>query len=103
VTEIYGKKKKEDKDVEINGDYKMLIKMSCSSQEVTDYVRYYEEQGLEFVNKFVHSKEQVELTFRTSGKELATSLAQEDAQLFLEFEDGTQSPLYVRKQRDFSE
>lgn len=75
----------------------------CSNDQVRGYIEYGETQGLYFERKIVHSREEVELIFSTSDKELAADFALSGADSFLEFEDGTTAPLYVRVPRDFSE
>ena len=81
----------------------MLVKMTCSRQEVNEYVEYGESQGLQLNTKSVIDKDQVELIFSTSGKEAAIDFVERGAEAFLEFQDGSTSPLYIRQSRDFSE
>ena len=81
----------------------MLVKMTCPSDKVREYVEYGEAQGLFFEREIVHNREEVELIFSTSDKELASEFVLSGADSFLEFEDGTTAPMYVRMPRDFSE
>lgn len=77
--------------------------MMCSPTEVNDTIDYAESQGLQLYNKTKLDRESVELLFTTDGKEAAIEFNEYGAETFLEFEDGSVSPLYIRKDRDFSE
>jgi hypothetical protein len=72
----------------------MLLKISCTPSEVNSYKDYYESSGLEFLRKEKVTRSSVVLVFRTSEKDKAAALGGE---LFLEFEDGSTSPMYVRR------
>jgi len=81
----------------------MLVKMMCSPNEVYETIEYAETQGLILQTKTKIDRESVELIFRTDGKEAAVEFSEYGADTFLEFEDGSTSPLYIRKSIDFSE
>jgi hypothetical protein len=81
----------------------MLVKMTCASNQVYDTIEYAESQGLQLHQKIKIDKETTELYFTTDGKEAATQFSEYGAETFLQFADGSSSPLYVRKDRDFSE
>lgn len=81
----------------------MLVKMTCASNQVYETIEYAESQGLQLQQKIKLDKETVELLFTTNGKEAAVQFSDYGAEAFLQFEDGTTSPLYVRRDRDFSE
>jgi hypothetical protein len=75
----------------------MLLKITCSPNEVTAAKDYYESSGLEFTAKQTISRDEVTLTFRVPEKDRAAGLV---GDLFLEFEDGSTSPMYIRKDRN---
>lgn len=81
----------------------MLVKAYSRPESVTDTIEYYEAQGLSYLSKKILSRESVELSFSTSGKEQAILISNDLVETFLEFQDGTISPLYIRRDRDFSE
>jgi hypothetical protein len=81
----------------------MLVKMTCHPTEVYDTIEYAESQGLQLHNKTKISRECVELLFSTDGKEVAAQLSEFGAETYLQFEDGSISPLHIRRNRDFSE
>jgi hypothetical protein len=81
----------------------MLVKMSCSYSEIKQYLEYAESEGLTLLEKQSLDKENVMLIFTSSETEVVTNFANMGAETFLEFQDGSVSPLYVRRDRDFSE
>jgi hypothetical protein len=81
----------------------MLVKMTCPQAEVYDTIEYAESQGLQLYKKTKIDREYVELLFLTDGKEAATQFSEYGAETYLQFEDGSTSPLHIRKERDFSE
>jgi hypothetical protein len=78
----------------------MQVRVACHISQIDSYVDYYESNGFELLNKH-HEQEEVTLVFKGSSAAHVAEAASWDnnAQAFLEFSDGTQSPLYVRKQR----
>jgi hypothetical protein len=81
----------------------MLVKMMCSPTEVYDTIEYAESQGLQLHSKTKIDKESVELLFSTNGKEAAVQFSDYGAETYLQFEDGSTAPLYIRRDRDFSD
>lgn len=79
----------------------MLVKILCNPTHVNETLEYYESQGLYLVSRRTLNRESVEIIFETSGKEQAVS--GENIETFLEFQDGTTAPLYIRKERDWAE
>jgi len=79
----------------------MLVKISCSPTHVDETLEYYEAQGLYLVSRRTLNREAVELVFQTSGKEQA--FAGDGIETFLEFQDGSTAPLYIRRERDWAE
>ena len=77
--------------------------MSCSYSEIKQYLEYAESEGLTLLEKQSLYKENVMLIFTSSETEVVTNFANMGAETFLEFQDGSVSPLYVRRDRDFSE
>jgi hypothetical protein len=81
----------------------MLVRTFSRPESVKDTIEYYEAQGLSFLSKKVLNRESIELSFSTSGKEHAFIGSDDSVETFIEFEDGSISPLYIRRDRDFSE
>lgn len=79
----------------------MLVKILCNPAHVNETLEYYESQGLHLVSRRTLNRESVEIIFETSGKEQAFS--GEHIETFLEFQDGTTAPLYIRRERDWAE
>jgi hypothetical protein len=81
----------------------MLVRMMCSPEEVRDTIEHVESQGLSLINKTKINTNTIELEFTGSGIEAAVYLNRQGAQAFLQFGDGSSSPLHIRKDRDFSD
>ena len=81
----------------------MLIKITCGTQEVTSTVEAYSEQGFVLEKKTSLGLE-ADLWFTCpdsySGYQ---AISDYGAQGFLEFRDGTLSPLYVRRSHNFDD
>lgn len=77
--------------------------MMCAPTDVYDTIEYAESQGLQLHKKTKIDREAVELLFFTDGKEAAMQFSAYGAETFLQFEDGSTSPLHIRSSRDFSD
>lgn len=77
--------------------------MMCSPTSVYETIEYAESQGLQLHSKTKIDRESIELIFSTDGKEAAMQFSDYGAETYLQFEDGSTSPLHIRKDRDFSE
>lgn len=77
--------------------------MTCHPTEVYDTIEYAESQGLQLHTKTKIDRDSVELLFLTDGKEAAMQFSDYGAETYLQFEDGSTSPLHIRRSRDFSE
>jgi hypothetical protein len=78
----------------------MQVKVVCHISQIESYTDHYESSGFVLLEKFVEA-EQATLLFKGYSTSQAAEEASWDvnAQAFIEFSDGSQSPLYVRKQR----
>ena len=81
----------------------MLVKMTCHPTEVYNTIEYAESQGLQLHSKTKIDRDCVELLFLTDGKEAAAHFSEYGAETYLQFEDGSISPLHIRRNIDFSE
>jgi hypothetical protein len=79
----------------------MLVKITCNPKDVQATLEYYEAQDLHLIERRVLNREATELIFETSGKERA--FTGDNVETFLEFQDGSVSPLHIRKDRDWAE
>lgn len=81
----------------------MLVKMTCAATDTYQTIEYAESQGLQLHRKTKLDRDTVELLFTTDGKEAVIQFSEYGAETYLQFEDGSTSPLHIRKSRDFSE
>lgn len=73
------------------------------SEDITSLVEAYEEEGFFFLKK-THSRDgYVVLEFEGDRELVAYNSRGEGQQGFIEFEDGTQSSLYIRQEKNFWE
>jgi hypothetical protein len=64
-----------------------------SSSKILDEIEYWEKLGFYHVSTKYLDRHVVELTFEGAGE----PVAHKNAQYFLNFPDGTSSPLYIRR------
>ena len=78
----------------------MQVKVACHITQTDAYIEHYEASGFQLLNKQVLGEE-VSLTFQGHSPAHAAEASYWDtsAQAFIEFSDGTTSPLYVRRSR----
>ena len=77
----------------------MLVRVSCHPTQIEEYENYYNSMGLYLLDKQVLDQDNITLVFKGERVESVATAAYYDssAQAFLEFSDGTTSPLYVRR------
>lgn len=81
----------------------MLVKISCSRDEVPTITEFYAEQGFTLQKKLSLGNE-VDLWFSCADSyEGYRAISDFGAQGFLEFQDGSVSPLYVRRSPNFDD
>lgn len=82
----------------------MLLRVNCAKTDIEQYEDYYTSNGFYLVDK-MYEGDIVELTFKAvSSAHSAVFLATDpSARAFLEFSDGTTSPLYVRRTHSFDD
>lgn len=82
----------------------MKIVTVVPSSSKQDFIDHYESQGLTFERSDKIDRDLIQLTF-SSDHSAGTQLISNDPYVegFLEFEDGTSSKLYVRKNRVFDD
>lgn len=74
----------------------MFLKLTCPYEVQDDTVTYYETQGYALRER-TRIGDSVELVFSANSVDTLSRGVRGQAQGFLEFEDGTVSPLYVRR------
>jgi hypothetical protein len=79
----------------------MQVRISCHHSQIEDYTSNYEASGFRLISKEVVNSEQVILFFQGSSTSHAAEAAywDQNAQAYIQFEDGVVSPLYVRRSR----
>lgn len=82
----------------------MLLKVTCASVDIERYIEYYETNGFELVQK-THENGEVDLLFRGVSSSHSANYVPTDpsAKAYLEFSDGSVSPLHIRRERNFFE
>lgn len=75
-----------------------LVTITVPAQSKNDAVEYYESLGMSLERHYKIDRDTVSLSFR-GDKDLSAAILQSDSNASgeLEFEDGTTSPLYVRR------
>jgi hypothetical protein len=78
----------------------MQVKVACHITQTESYIEHYEASGFQLINKNTVGEE-VSLTFQgqSTAHVAEASYWDTSAQAFIEFSDGTTSPLYVRRSR----
>lgn len=78
----------------------MLVRVTCHITQIESYVDHYESNGFSLLDKHI-DQEEASLTFqgRSSAQVAEASFWDSSAQAYLQFQDGTTSPLYVRRSR----
>ncbi len=78
----------------------MLVKLQCYTNQIEAFEEYYNSMGLTLVDKLFEDSEIVTLTFKGDRVTTVAQVAYNDpgAKAYLEFSDGSLSPLYVRRQ-----
>lgn len=78
----------------------MQVKVSCFLTQIEAYIDHYESSGFQLVHKDIGSDSAI-LTFQGYSTAHAAEASYWDgnAQAYIEFSDGTTSPLYVRRSR----
>ena len=78
----------------------MQVRVACHVTQTDSYVEHYESLGFQLLGKQVFGEE-VTLIFQGQSTAHAAEASYWDtgAQAFIEFSDGTTSPLYVRRSR----
>ena len=82
---------------------KSLIEISISKEDFQDIVNQYESDGFEYLtSKPSDTKDEIIAVFRVDKNSLEYQ-SPKNSNAFIEFEDGTRSPLYIKRNRDFWE
>ncbi len=78
----------------------MQVKVACHISQVEAYIEHYEASGFQLLGKMVTGDEAT-LTFQgySTAHAAEASYWDSSAQAFIQFQDGTTSPLYVRRSR----
>lgn len=78
----------------------MQVKVACHISQTESYIEHYEATGFQLLSKYIVGEE-ASLTFlgRSTAHAAEASYWDTDAQAFIEFSDGTTSPLYIRRSR----
>jgi hypothetical protein len=78
----------------------MLVQVNCHRAQIESYIDHYEASGYSLIKKTIDSEEAV-LVFRGISTSHAAEAAAWDgnAQAFIEFADGSKSPLFIRNRR----
>lgn len=78
----------------------MQLKVSCHTTQIESYVDHYESTGFQLLHKDIDA-DVATLTFQgySAAHAAEASFWDSGSQAFLEFSDGTTSPLYVRRSR----
>lgn len=74
----------------------MYLKVQCYRKEVEEVIGLYEQNGFSLRNKMLNGDEAT-LYFDAPSTEVLASGVYGDSKGFIEFQDGTISPLYVRR------
>lgn len=78
-----------------------LIEIIVNSSDFSDVTEYYESQGFSFISSKIYDRNELLVTFEGSRDSIA------DVGTFhravIQFEDGTESPLYIKRERNFWE
>lgn len=74
-----------------------------NTEDISSVIYFYQEEGLEFIGKTNLRNGKVLLKFEGEREDISYQTQIEDQKGFIEFEDGTQSPLYIRRERNFWE
>jgi hypothetical protein len=78
----------------------MQVKITCHTSQLESYIEHYEASGFSLLGKSIEGEDAI-LTFQGQSTAHAAEASYWDssAQAFIEFQDGTTSPLYVRRSR----
>jgi hypothetical protein len=78
----------------------MQVKVTCHTSQLESYLEHYEASGFYLLGKNIEGDEAT-LTFQGQSTAHAAEASYWDssAQAFIEFSDGSSSPLYVRRSR----
>jgi hypothetical protein len=78
----------------------MLVRISCHKSQIESYTDHYESLGYTLLEKHFELEEAVLVFKGVSTAHVADAVAYDpNAQAFIEFADGSKSPLYVRTNR----
>ncbi len=82
----------------------MLLRVSCAKELVEQYEEYYYSNGFLLLSK-EYQGDEAQLVFKAiSSSHSAEFLASDtSARAFLEFSDGSTSPLYIRRTHSFDD
>ena len=80
----------------------MFLKLTCPHEEFEAVLASYEAYGF-VLRERVRSGDQVDLVLSAPSIDLLSQGVYGDTKGYLEFEDGTVSPLYVRRDRSFDD
>jgi len=84
-----------------------LLKATCMRINYNEVVAEYEEMGFTLVSSHVTPEQakwgEITLTFQGEREDVAELSDEEGHHSFLEFDDGTTSPLYIKRERNFWE
>lgn len=82
---------------------KSLVEITISKEDFHDIVNQYESEGFEYLtSKASDNRDEVIAVFRVD-KDALEFQSPKNSNAFIEFEDGTRSPLYIKRNRDFWE
>jgi len=73
------------------------------TENISSIVEIYEDEGFSLISKRSLRDGRVVLTFEGSREEVSYNTQIEGQKGFIEFEDGTQSPLYIRREKNLLE
>jgi hypothetical protein len=78
----------------------MQVRVSCHTSQLESYVEYYESSGFSLLQKSIEGEDVILIFQGQSTAHVAeASYWDSSAQAFIQFQDGTTSPLYVRRSR----
>lgn len=78
-----------------------LVEISCDRNSASETISYYEEQGFQFISSQRIDKDLMLLVFEASKDSIANLSTIRQAKI--QFDDGTESPLYIKRERNFWE
>lgn len=84
-----------------------LVEISTYRIDYKETIEHYEDQGFSYVSSHVSPEQnktgEITIVFEGSREDIAEISDADGHRSFLQFDDGTESPLYIKRERNFWE